>query len=429
MLPSDWPCFQVDDIFHIQQGKQVSQKNRLGDNQKPFLRTKNVLWRRLDLSELDQMHFTDNDEERLALHNGDLLLCEGGWVGRTAIWRDEIESCYYQNHLHRLRVSNETADPMFALFWFWYAFEFGNIYFGHKNVTTIPNMSKSRLGGLPMPLPPLSEQRRIAAVLSLVQKAIEEQERLIALTTELKKTLMYKLFTEGTRGESQKQTEIGPIPESWKLQRLQNLCDLIVDCPHTTPRFVDFGVRIVRNFNFRDGKFIAEPSFYTTEQEYKNRTKRAIPTSGDVLFSREAPIGEACVIPSDVRMSLGQRTMLLRPKCDKLDSHFLVYSFYSNNVKKWMVTTAGGMTVPHLNVADVRQMFVPVAPLEEQFIISKYLLSIEIKLELCVSIKNKLNDLFRTLLHQLMTAQIRVNDLDLAELGIELSEGQQEVVS
>ena len=79
---------------------------------------------------------------------------------------------------------------------------------------------------LTIPVPPLSEQRKIAAVLGLVQRAIEQQERLIALTTELKKALLHKLFTEGLRGEPQKQTEIGPVPESWEIKKLGSLVNL-----------------------------------------------------------------------------------------------------------------------------------------------------------------------------------------------------------
>jgi type I restriction enzyme, S subunit len=71
-----------------------------------------------------------------------------------------------------------------------------------------------------IPIPPLAEQRKIAAVLGLVQRALEQQERLIALTTELKKTLLHQLFTQGLRGEPQKQTEIGPVPESWEVVEL-----------------------------------------------------------------------------------------------------------------------------------------------------------------------------------------------------------------
>ena len=222
-LPADWRVGRFDSLFDVQQGRQVSKKNRIGDNQRPFLRTKNVFWNRLDLSDLDEMHFSEADESRLALKPDDLLICEGGDIGRTAIWRGVISRCYYQNHLHRARIrASEAADAQFVLFWLWYGFEFGNLYFGRGNVTTIPNLSQSKLCELPLAIPPLAEQRKIAAVLGLVQRAIEQQERLITLTAELKKALLHKLFTEGLRGEPQKQTEIGPVPESWEVVPLEN---------------------------------------------------------------------------------------------------------------------------------------------------------------------------------------------------------------
>ena len=216
-LPSGWRVQRFDSLFAVQQGKQVSKKNRVGENQRPFLRTKNVFWGRLDLADLDEMHFTEAEEKRLTLAPGDLLVCEGGDIGRTAIWHGELARCYYQNHLHCARLRGGGGDSRFALYWLWYAFEVGSVYFGRGNVTTIPNLSQSKLCELPMPVPPLSEQRKIAAVLGVVQRAIEQQERLLQLTAELKKTLLHQLFTQGLRGEPQKQTEIGPVPESWEV--------------------------------------------------------------------------------------------------------------------------------------------------------------------------------------------------------------------
>ena len=91
---------------------------------------------------------------------------------------------------------------------------------------SVPTLDRNVFRTLPIVIPPPCEQRKIAAVLGLVQRAIEQQERLIALTTELKKALLHKLFTEGLRGESQKQTEIGPVPESWEVLQLGACCDV-----------------------------------------------------------------------------------------------------------------------------------------------------------------------------------------------------------
>ncbi|MGH8604590.1 MAG: restriction endonuclease subunit S, partial [Gammaproteobacteria bacterium] len=227
-LHAGWMVQRFDSLFNVQQGKQVSKRNRDGSNQRPFLRTKNVFWGRLDLRALDEMHFTESEEQRLALKRGDLMICEGGDIGRTAIWQGEIAGCYYQNHLHRARLRDKAvADSHFVLYGLWYAFDVGNVYFGRGNVTTIPNLSQSKLCELPLPMPPLPEQRKIASVLGLVQRAIEQQERLLQLTAELKKTLLHQLFTQGLRGEPQKQTEIGPVPESWEVVRLEGICTFL----------------------------------------------------------------------------------------------------------------------------------------------------------------------------------------------------------
>jgi type I restriction enzyme S subunit len=285
----------------------------------------------------------------------------------------------------------------------------------------IPNRGYNRhftiLKERKVPRPEKNYQRKIAGVLGLVQRAMEQQERLIELTTELKKTLLHLLLTQGLRGEPQKQTEIGPVPESWEVVKLRDLCDLIVDCPHTTPKFRTEGIRVARNFNIRDGRFVTAPAFYTTEEEYQQRIKRAEPLPGDILFSREAPVGEACVIPDGMKLSLGQRTMLLRPSEGELDAQFMVYCFYAPNVRPRMLAASSGLTVPHLNVRDVRDLAVPTPLLGDQQQIATAILTVDTKCECHRKKHAALTALFRTLLHQFMTAQLRVHDIDLSVLA------------
>ena len=165
-LPEGWSPTTIGAAFDVRQGKSLSAAKQTGLCTKPFLRTSNVLWGKLELAQLDQMDFTPKECEALALEPGDLLVCEGGDIGRTAIWKGEIQDCYYQNHLHRLRKRAGDVDPAFVMYWMQAAIKLWNRYEGHGNSTTIPNLSRSRLLEFEFAFPPLPEQRAIAGVLS-----------------------------------------------------------------------------------------------------------------------------------------------------------------------------------------------------------------------------------------------------------------------
>ncbi|MCD6441173.1 MAG: restriction endonuclease subunit S, partial [Candidatus Marinimicrobia bacterium] len=417
LMPIDWEVNRIDNFFSIQQGKQVSKKNRIGDNQKPFLRTKNIFWGRLDLDELDQMNFTKSEEEKYELKKGDLLVCEGGSVGRTAIWDGAISGCYYQNHLHRVRRLTKNTIPEFVSYWFYYAFEFGKVYFGRANETTLSNLSKSRLSELHIPHPELNEQRKIAYVLSTIQKAIEQQDKLIKTTTELKKALMQKLFTEGLYGEKQKQTEIGPVPESWEQIKIGELGRCITG---TTPR-----TKIEEYWNNPDYDFIAPADIGTTKYIYKSEKQIS-----------EAGLGVSRVLPKNSVMcvcigsSIGKVGLTYQEKSSTnqqinsiicSDSYYPVYVYYLLlQLSEYWRSHATFGPVPILNKGQFEQIKIYVTKDKaEQKEIASSLELLDTKIEFHEKKKQTLTDLLKTLLHELMTGQRRVHEIEF-ENGLEL---------
>lgn len=283
-----------------------------------------------------------------------------------------------------------------------------------EGTTGRQRLPKSVLDDLRIPLPPLPEQRAIAHVLSTVQRAREATEALIAATRELKKSLMGHLFTYGpvpldeAELVPRKETEIGLLPERWKVVRIADVAEKIVDCPHSTPTFTPPGFLVVRNFNIRGGVFDPTRSFYTSEEQYLERVKRGAPRPGDIVFSREAPVGEACIIPPDVRASLGQRTMLIRADTHTIDNHFLLAALYSTVVQREMMHQASGVTVKHLNVADVKKLLVPVPPMDDQKAVAESMIVVAEKLHVETGRQQALDLLFRGLLHDLLSGRAGV---------------------
>ena len=282
--------------------------------------------------------------------------------------------------------------------------------------STFKEITKGTLLNVEISLPPRPEQRAIASVLGAIQEAKFARQKEIALERERKAALMNYLFSHGTKDEPRKQTEIGEIPESWEIVGLNKVCLKIVDCPHSTPKFVESGVLCARNVNIRSGIYVKEPASYTSEDEYQERIKRLTPQEGDILFSREAPIGEACVIPRDTRLSLGQRLMLLRVNPSMLDAYFLVQSFYVTELRSRLLSQGRGVTAKHLNVGDVKRLEIPIPSFDEQQEISEVLIAFDAKIAALEKETARLDELFHAMLEELMAGERSAVPLIDAEL-------------
>ena len=418
-FPSAWEIARVDSAFDIQQGKQVSSRNRAGEHQRPFLRTKNVFWNRLELADLDAMHFSEAEQSRLELRANDLLVCEGGSIGRTALWNNEVDGCLYQNHLHRLRSKGDKANPQFTVYWLWYAFDVAKLYFGRGNITTIPNLSQSKLVELPMAFPSLLEQKRIAHILSTVQRAIEAQERIIQTTTELKKALMHKLFTEGLRHEPQKQTEIGPVPESWAVTTIGDVTTVkggkrLSKGDKLVER--DTGFPYIRVTDLNEFSVDVRGLLFLTE-EAQRPISRYIINRDDVYISIAGSIGITGMIPPELDGAnlTENAARLIANDQTQLPPRFLMYWLASHHCQAEIKAQTVKNAQPKLALARIKSLKMPLPSRDEQIEIARALDLTGCKTENARAKRTQLQDLFRTLLHELMTAKTRVHELEIGK--------------
>jgi len=146
-----------------------------------------------------------------------------------------------------------------------------------------------------------------------------------------------------------------------KYYKLNDLCTDIVDCPHTTPDWKNEGIRVVRNFNLKDGNLDFTDGYFVDEVTYLERTKRAIPEEGDIIISREAPMGVVGIVPKGLKCCLGQRLVLLKVNKEKCDPYYLLNTLMSSFVQtQFKRADATGSIVSNLCIPDLKEIIIPV---------------------------------------------------------------------
>ncbi|WP_193786975.1 restriction endonuclease subunit S, partial [Bifidobacterium boum] len=136
---------------------------------------------------------------------------------------------------------------------------------------------------------------------------------------------------------------------------LQDICSLIVDCPHSSAKDEGTGYPLIRTPNVGRGRLILNGVQRVSRSIYLSRISRAIPREGDLILAREAPAGNVAIIDSDEPVCLGQRTMLLRPDEKIVNPYFLAYYLNAPEQRSRLLRVSNGATVSHINVADVRK--------------------------------------------------------------------------
>ena len=409
-LPQEWTRKLLSDCAVVQTG--VAKGRTLDPDDAislPYLRVANVQDGFLDLEEIKTIDILKREKERYMLHQGDVLLTEGGdfdKLGRGFVWNGEIPQCVHQNHVFAVRLDRSELDP--AFFSYQAQSSYGKAYFlsvAHKT-TNLACINTSKLKAFPVLIPPLPEQLTITHILSAVQRAIEAQERIIQTTTELKKALMHKLFTEGLRGEPHRETEIGLIPESWEVVKLGEVAHIergkFSHRPRNEPRFYGGEYPFVQTGDVSNCDGYVR-SYTQTLNEDGIAISKMFP-AGTILITIAANIGFTGILEFD---SACPDSLIGITPNEIVHTDFLNYYLITQQPEMDRLAPKG--TQKNINIQFLKPWPVPLPPVEEQKEIAGAFSATDRKIRVAYQKRSQLQDLFRTLLHELMTAKRRVN--------------------
>jgi len=405
---AQWPTLRLGEIADTQLGKTINPRTKGGPRQRPYLRNANVRWGSFDLSDVATMHFSEAESTTFDLKSGDLLVCEGGMVGRAAIWDNAIDNCHFQNALHRVRPKNGGISSDWLLENLRWLSITGQLAEAAQGVT-IQHLSQKQLRELPIFMPPRELQDSFVGRLVLVRgladsanvnlniarRALNDFRQSVLesactgqLTDDWRRIhgwevdglqLLRDVIAErkarlsstrarvrsGTTELARRATPFD-IPDTWSWAIWDDLADWITygftrPMPH-----VERGIPIVTAKNIRDGIIDFTGADQTTHEAFVSLSDKDIPRAGEILLTKDGSIGRAAVVPAGQTFCINQSVAIIRFGATVLNPRFLMAMIESPFTQRLIAEAAKGSAIQHIAITAFGRLPVPIAPVEEQ---------------------------------------------------------------
>ncbi len=410
-LPANWKAKTVGELADTQLGKMLNKGKQSGKFAKPYLRTDNVHWGKFDLSEIKEMDILPEEEEKYLARNGDLLMCEGGASGRTAIWNQNY-TISFQNHVHRIRPKDiKEITPKYLLYYFEWFIKNGFANDLIKGVT-ISSLSQSGLRSIDVAYPPLPEQHKIVEILedhlSRLDAALADVKQAKVKAVKFRRSLMQTAFTgnlgrDGTR-------IMTDLPNGWEKRTLKDWeMDAQSGFASGAHNSESKGVIHLRPMNIsRLGKLDFE-NYKSVEDDSARRIVK-----GDILFNNTNSaelVGKTTLIDIDGEFAYSNHMTRLRFPVEKVDHKYMSTLLHS----MWMSGFFNEICSNHVNQASVsikrlEQVEVLLPPLSEQNkiveILENHLSHLDASVEMADAIEKQFAALRRSLLQAAFTGQL-----------------------
>ena len=388
-LPEGWCWCNLNEIAESSLGKTLDKSKNTGKVY-PYLCALNVKWNAFDLSVVKSIKLEDNEKERYQVLKGDLLICEGGDVGRSAIWNSN-EPIYFQNALHRVRFfGNIVADFYLYLFWCYKSY---NWIDDICNGVTIKHLTQDKINALHLPLPPVAEQQRIVIEVKkwfVLIDQIEQIKNNLQSTIKQTKSKILDLAIHGKlvpqdptdEPASELLKRINPkaeitcdnghyqkLPEGWCMTNIGSLFDAVSAKRVLKSEWKDKGVPFYRAREIvqlsKEG--FADKDLFISEKHYAEiKDKYGIPTYGDIMISAVGSIGYTYIVKEDDVFYYKDASVLCLKNTKHWNSKFFSIWLASPFLQEQMYKNSKGTTVDTITLEKIKEYAIPFPPLNEQ---------------------------------------------------------------
>ena len=371
-IPATWDIAPVYARYEVALGKMLDAKRVTGESSGKYLRNVDVQWDAVNIHGLPEMDFPPSDRNRYLLRPGDLLVCEGGEVGRTAIWRGELDECFYQKAIHRVRPGSACDVPRFFYF-LMYTMAKRGVFSAGGNPNTIDHLTAVQLRRYRVPIPAASEQHAIVAFLdretAKIDALVARKERLIELLQEKRTALITRAVTRGLDPKVPMKDSgvewLGEIPSHWELMPLKRIlrrCDYGI-----SESLVGSGdIRVLTMAHVQDGEIVLPDD---GSIDAVDRT--LVLESGDLLFNRTNSrelVGKVGIFRGHRRDRVTFASYLVRLTArDNVEAEWLNYLLNSTGLLG-MARSMALLSVnqANLNPTKYQRILVPMPELSEQ---------------------------------------------------------------
>jgi type I restriction enzyme S subunit len=323
----------------------------------PFLRIQNLAGNTVSLN--DVLYIDENTHaalKRSVIQPNDFLITIAGTIGKTAIVPSDFPECNCNQAIAILRFDKEKLLPNYLLYWLSTSDAFQQIS-GKKVTATISNLSLGQIKSLEIPLPPLPEQQRIAAILDKADAIRRKRQQAIQLADEFLRSVFLEMFGDPVTN-----------PKGWDVQKLGTVAKKVTDGTHHSPPIVAVGVPYITAKHLKEYglDFFANP-WYISEKSHAEIFKRCSPGKGDVLYIKDgATTGIAGINHYDFEFSMLSSLALIKPNTNIFTSEYLVSIMNHPVMRKNILANIAGAAITRLTIAKIKDIPLPIPPIELQ---------------------------------------------------------------